>query len=455
MADYAGTSLTIGPHPMALRRAGAGAARRAARERSAARPARPARPRGRRGHHAAAARAPPRDSCSSRSKTKPASPTSSSGPDLFTEQRRDHRRRAVPAGRRHPADPGRRDVGQSRARPRADRRRARAAVARFPVDSARLSHSLLSSGPPLAPLSATGAAGSDRMLEEECQRAVSGDVRCSSARLYCAAVRYCSGWCGLHATRRSDPRCLARRPPRRWPSCGSSPSRDRDLFWGVGGKRLAPDPARATPSSRSSARGFSRGYTVEGSGRTASGARSFRPKRRPKWSRRGSSGASATTSRRSTTSPSGTRRRRRRRTRSCRRGSARRTRPARPRRAAILVVLPEPLRRHPRAERPARAPGDARQLGPEGRSRTSLYTLTEPFEGAQALVRRARPRPDVRPHRRHRRAARRSRGVRADAVHQGRRRRQGRSFDYRGRHGALFDDITPPTSAGSASGCSG
>ena len=37
-------------------------------------------------------------------------------PDLFTEQRRDHRRRAVSAGRRDAADPGRRDVGQGRAR---------------------------------------------------------------------------------------------------------------------------------------------------------------------------------------------------------------------------------------------------------------------------------------------------------------------------------------------------
>ena len=72
--------------------------------------------------------------------------------------------------------------------------------------------------------------------------------------------------------------------------------------------------------------GFSRGYTVRAQA-TASGARSSRRKRRPRWSRRGSSGASATTSRRSITcakwkADEG----RRRRTRSCRRASARRSR---------------------------------------------------------------------------------------------------------------------------------
>ena len=55
MADYAGTSLTIGPHPMALLPRRSRAARRAARHRSARRPLGTPRPGGRSRHHAAAA----------------------------------------------------------------------------------------------------------------------------------------------------------------------------------------------------------------------------------------------------------------------------------------------------------------------------------------------------------------------------------------------------------------
>jgi hypothetical protein len=64
MADYAGTSLTIGPHPLALRRAELALRRCPARERSSARAARPARAgplaRSSRGN----AREPRKDSCS-------------------------------------------------------------------------------------------------------------------------------------------------------------------------------------------------------------------------------------------------------------------------------------------------------------------------------------------------------------------------------------------------------
>ena len=42
-------------------------------------------------------------------------------PDLFTDAARDHRRRAVSAGRRDAADPGRRDVGEGGAGHRARR----------------------------------------------------------------------------------------------------------------------------------------------------------------------------------------------------------------------------------------------------------------------------------------------------------------------------------------------
>ena len=40
------------------------------------------------------------------------------------------------------------------------------------------------------------------------------------------------------------------------------PERDRDLFWGVGGKRLAPDPAARYTVIEIKRGGFSRGYTV-------------------------------------------------------------------------------------------------------------------------------------------------------------------------------------------------
>jgi hypothetical protein len=41
------------------------------------------------------------------------------------------------------------------------------------------------------------------------------------------------------------------------------PGRNRDLFWGVGGKRLAPDPAARYTVIEIKRGGFSRGYTVE------------------------------------------------------------------------------------------------------------------------------------------------------------------------------------------------
>jgi hypothetical protein len=42
------------------------------------------------------------------------------------------------------------------------------------------------------------------------------------------------------------------------------PERDRDLFWGVGGKRLAPDPDASYKVIEIKRGGFSRGYDVEG-----------------------------------------------------------------------------------------------------------------------------------------------------------------------------------------------
>ena len=54
-------------------------------------------------------------------------------PDLFTEQRATIVGAPYLLVEGHAADPGRGDVGEGRARPRADRRRPGAAVARFPL----------------------------------------------------------------------------------------------------------------------------------------------------------------------------------------------------------------------------------------------------------------------------------------------------------------------------------
>jgi hypothetical protein len=45
-----------------------------------------------------------------------------------------------------------------------------------------------------------------------------------------------------------------------------APERNRDLFWGVGGKRLAPDPAAQYRVIEIKRGGYSRGYTVMGPG---------------------------------------------------------------------------------------------------------------------------------------------------------------------------------------------
>ena len=44
------------------------------------------------------------------------------------------------------------------------------------------------------------------------------------------------------------------------------PDANRDLFWGVGGKRLAPDPAGRYTVIEIKRGGYSRGYTVLGPG---------------------------------------------------------------------------------------------------------------------------------------------------------------------------------------------
>ena len=117
MADYAGTSLTIGPHPMAFRRAELALRGVLRASDLAARPPRPPRPGRRRGHHPAAARhregvrvPDARGRNRHRQRHRPARP-------LHRAAAR-HRRGAVSAGRRDAADSGRSHVGEGRARHR-------------------------------------------------------------------------------------------------------------------------------------------------------------------------------------------------------------------------------------------------------------------------------------------------------------------------------------------------
>ena len=75
--------------------------------------------------------------------------------------------------------------------------------------------------------------------------------------------------------------------PNRWRSSGSEPERRRDLFWGVGGKRLAPDPG-AIHRHRDQARRIQPRLHRASTRRSANGARSSHPRRRPRSSPRGS-----------------------------------------------------------------------------------------------------------------------------------------------------------------------
>ena len=106
------------------------------------------------------------------------------------------------------------------------------------------------------------------------------------------------------------------------------------------------------------------------------------------------------------------------------------------------------------AEGPARARRRCSATPTSRTRRTLIYKLQEPLEGAQQVVRRARSRPDVRPHRRARRAARRHRGLRADAVHHRRRQRPGAASTSAAGTARSSTTSRRPTSAGSARGCS-
>ena len=87
-------------------------------------------------------------------------------------------------------------------------------------------------------------------------------------------------------------------PPEKLAELWVRPDAGRDLFWGVGGQRLAPDPAARYTVIEIKRSGFSRGYTVTDP-KDREWSAKFPPKPRPRWRRRGLSGAPASTSRRS------------------------------------------------------------------------------------------------------------------------------------------------------------
>ena len=227
-------------------------------------------------------------------------------------------------------------------------------------------------------------------------------------------------------------------------SSGSSPSAPRPVLGRRRQARSRPIPRRPTPSSRSSAPA-SAAATPSRTRQTASGAPSSRPRPRPKWWPRGSSGASATTSRRSIYLAEWT----------GRQGDL-----AEP---AAAGAVPRDGRRTSTGSTPT-APGRTTTTRSSARAQLNGLLVLQAMLGnsdlkddaerdlhAHGAVRRGAragtsraisARPSAAPASLDR-AARRSASLRADTVHH--RRRQGGyvRFDYRGRHKALFEHITP------------
>ena len=207
---------------------------------------------------------------------------------------------------------------------------------------------------------------------------------------------------------RSAPPATAPPTPEQMAELWHAPEPNRDLFWGVGGERLAPDPSATYKVLEIKRAGFSMGMTVEGPDKRKWSAKM--PPEAPtevvasrllwgvgyhqppiyyvgQWNAEDAPDPNPQL-------PA-------------------RFRESKPDLHGLdagehLVVLPEPVRRHARAERTARAAGDARQLRSEGRAERALHAEGAVRRGV-ALVRRARPGAVVRPHRRARRAARRPR----------------------------------------------
>ena len=251
------------------------------------------------------------------------------------------------------------------------------------------------------------------------ERAVTGTVRRAALRLLAAAALLAACHPGHHV----DARDAAHRRPAG--SAVAQPDEPRDLFWGVGGERLAPEPARRnTPSSRSSAPASARA-TPSRTRAIASGASSFRPRRptevvasRHPLGHRLPPAAGL--------SPHRLDRRQGGHAQPAAAGALPREQAGLPRarRQGTWSYYHNPFVGTPQLQ------GLLVLQAMLGNSdlkddNNAIYELTRAVEGAKHLVRRARSRAHLRAHRRPPGAARRYRRLRADAVHHRRRQRPG------------------------------
>ncbi len=207
-----------------------------------------------------------------------------------------------------------------------------------------------------------------------------------------------SGWPPPALPRSARP-SRARQPLEELAELWELPDGGRDLFWGVGGKRLAPDPSVTYLVLRSK-RAASARATTSSDPTNANGARNSLPKRRRRSWHRGFTGASATISRRTTTWRSGRQRRRQ---------SANPQPPARFREKKPDFHGLDDVGTWSYFQNPFVGTVQLKGLivlqAMLGNSdlkddNNALYQLREAFEGAKPVVRIARPRAYLRPDRR-------------------------------------------------------
>ena len=261
MADYAGTSLTIGPHPLALRRAEL-ALRGVLRASDL--------PHGRHGRRVRVAGAVITRQRPGTAKgfvfltledetgianiiVRPGSVHRAAARD---------RRGALSARRGNAADPGRGHVDQGRACHRPFGRRPRAAVARFPL-SYRLPAQSGSQVELLARSIAQSESLENRLLRR--QKDASAPAGVTGAR---RMVPVHHGRAAPRLVCQADQIDVARAPLawRRWPSCGFAPSRIAICICGVGGKRAGARSGRTLHRHRNQAIGLQQ--RIHGEGRS-------------------------------------------------------------------------------------------------------------------------------------------------------------------------------------------
>ena len=197
------------------------------------------------------------------------------------------------------------------------------------------------------------------------------------------------------------------------------PEPGRDLFWGVGGKRLAPDPGARYTVIEIKRSGFSRGYTMKDQGDREWSAK-FPPEAptevvasRILWGVGYHQPpiyyvAHGTPTRATSPNPQ----------------LPARFREKKPDLHGLdakerVVVLPQPVRRHAAAHRACSCSRRCSGNSDLKDTQNAIYDARRHVRRREDVVRRARSRADLRPHRRARRAARRYPGLRADPVHQG------------------------------------